>query len=57
MRATASARTTGCSAARFELEDPAVKKMFEEHSWSWDDNPFLGAPELSGLKIVMLLSN
>lgn len=23
--------------ARFELEDPAVKKMFEEHSWSWDD--------------------
>ena len=44
--------------ARFELDDPAVKKMFEEHSWSWDDNPFLGTPELSGLKIVvMLLSN
>jgi hypothetical protein len=44
--------------ARFELEDPAANKMFEEHSWSWDDNPFVGTKELSGLKIVvMLLSN
>ena len=44
--------------ARFELDDPAVKKLFEEHSWSWDDNPFVGTRELTGLKIVvMLLSN
>jgi len=44
--------------ARFELEDPAVTKMFEEHSWAWNDNPFLGTRELNGLKvIVMLLSN
>jgi hypothetical protein len=44
--------------ARFELDDPAVSKMFEEHSWSWDDNPFVGTRELNGLKIlVMLLSN
>ena len=44
--------------ARFELDDPAVKKLFEEHSWSWDDNPFLETAQLSGLKIVvMLLSN
>ena len=44
--------------ARFELEDPVAKKMFEEHSWSWAENPFVGTPELSGLKvIVMLLSN
>lgn len=44
--------------ARFELDDPAVKKLFEEHSWAWDDNPFIGTRELSGLKIVvMLLSN
>jgi hypothetical protein len=43
---------------RFQLDDPDVKKLFEEHSWSWDDNPFVGTPELSGLKIVvMLLSN
>jgi hypothetical protein len=44
--------------ARFELEDPAVRKMFEEHSWAWNDNPFVGTRELHGLKIlVMLLSN
>jgi hypothetical protein len=44
--------------ARFEADEPHVKKMFEEHSWAWDDNPFVGTPELNGLKIVvMLLSN
>ena len=44
--------------ARFELDDPDVNKLFEEHSWAWNDNPFVGTPELNGLKIVvMLLSN
>ena len=44
--------------ARFERDDPAVRKMFEEHSWAWNDNPFVGTRELNGLKIlVMLLSN
>ena len=44
--------------ARFELDDPDVRKLFEEHSWAWNDNPFLGTRELNGLKIlVMLLSN
>jgi hypothetical protein len=44
--------------ARFELDDPAVNKLFEEHSWAWNDNPFLGTRALDGLKIVvMLLSN
>jgi hypothetical protein len=44
--------------ARFELEDPRVRMLFDEHSWAWDDNPFLGSPELTGLKlVVMLLSN
>jgi hypothetical protein len=44
--------------ARFELDDAAVTKMFEEHSWAWNDNPFVGTQELSGLKlVVMLLSN
>jgi hypothetical protein len=44
--------------ARFELEDRSVRMLFGEHSWSWDDNPFLGTPQLSGLKlVVMLLSN
>ena len=46
------------AAARFELDDPAVAKHFEEHSWAWNDNPFVGSRQLQGLKIVsMLLSN
>jgi hypothetical protein len=44
--------------ARFELEDRHAESHWEEHSWAWDDNPFVGTPELHGLKIlVMLLSN
>lgn len=44
--------------ARFELEDRSVRMLFDEHSWSWDDNPFAGTKQLSGLKILnMLLSN
>jgi hypothetical protein len=44
--------------ARFELEDRSVRMLFEEHSWAWDDNPFVGTRQLDGLKIVvMLLSN
>lgn len=44
--------------ARFELEDRAVRMFFDEHSWAWDDNPFIGTRQLNGLKIVnMLLSN
>jgi hypothetical protein len=44
--------------ARFELDEPGVRKLFDEHGWSWDDNPFQGTRELAGLKImVMLLSN
>ena len=44
--------------ARFELDDPAVEKLFEEHSWSWTDNPFVATRELAGLKILlMLISN
>ena len=46
------------TSARFELDDPSVRKLFEEHSWAWNDNPFLGTHELQGLKILnMLLSN
>jgi hypothetical protein len=44
--------------ARFELEERDVTKHFEEHSWAWNDNPFVGTRELNGLKIVMMwLSN
>jgi hypothetical protein len=44
--------------ARFELDDEGVIKHFNEHSWAWNDNPFVGTHELNGLKIVMMwLSN
>jgi hypothetical protein len=63
--ATKLARAGSCigddcrfSEARFERDDPAERKLFEEHSWAWNDNPFLGTRELHGLKIlVMLLSD
>ena len=46
------------SDARFELEDRTVRMLFDEHSWAWNDNPFVGTRQLDGLKIVvMLLSN
>ena len=46
------------SNARFELEEETVTKHFDEHSWAWNDNPFVGTRELNGLKIVMMwLSN
>src|SRR5215212_10130746 len=58
-RAASCLDKDGCFAgARFELDDPAVEKLFDEHSWSWTDNPFVGTPELAGLKVIlMLLSN
>jgi hypothetical protein len=40
---------------RFELDEPGVVKHFDEHSWAWNDNPFVGTRELNGLKIVMML--
>ena len=44
--------------ARFELDEEGVIKHFDEHSWAWNDNPFVGTRELNGLKIVMMwLSN
>jgi hypothetical protein len=63
--ATGLSRARNCIAedgafadARFELEDRSVRTLFDEHSWAWNDNPFVGTRQLNGLKIVnMLLSN
>ena len=41
-------------AARFELEEEDVITHFDEHSWSWAENPFVGTRELNGLKIIMM---
>jgi hypothetical protein len=44
--------------ACFELNDGRARKLFDEHGWAWNDNPFVGTRELNGLKIlVLLLSN
>lgn len=40
--------------ARFELDEPGVVKHFDEHSWAWHDNPFVGTRELNALKILMM---
>ena len=41
--------------ARFELDEEGVRKLFDEHGWSWDDNPFVGTKELAGLKVLLML--
>jgi hypothetical protein len=43
--------------ARFELDEAGVRKLFDEHGWSWDDNPFTGTHELAGLKIMTMLTS
>lgn len=55
-RAASCLDETGCFVdGRFELDDPEVEKFFEEHSWSWTDNPFVGTPQLAGLKVLLML--
>src|SRR4029077_11367982 len=41
--------------ACFELDEQDITKHFDEKSWAWNDNPFVGTRELNGLKIVMML--
>lgn len=41
--------------ARFELKEKGVKKLNQEESWRWDNNPFLGTQEFNGLRILMML--
>jgi hypothetical protein len=40
--------------ARFE---PERKHLTEGPTWDWDDNPFRGTRQLSGLKVLMILLN
>ncbi len=39
---------------RFQLRS-REPRFFRAADWSWTDNPFLGTPELNGLKILMML--
>ena len=56
-RARGSIQGGAFTDARFQLrsDDP---KYLNEANWAWPSNPFLGTPQLNGLKILaMLLSN
>ena len=43
--------------ARFKLHDHKTMKQVDGAGWSWNDNPFAGTPQLSGLKILMMLTS
>ncbi|MBL8188860.1 MAG: hypothetical protein JNK38_12680 [Acidobacteria bacterium] len=44
--------------ARFEMQkDKDVKKLEEEESWNWIQNPFNGSKELNGLKVMLMLTS
>ncbi len=44
--------------ARFEMQrEKGVKKLEDEESWSWVQNPFTGSKELNGLKVIMMLAS
>ena len=43
--------------ARFKLRDHKTLAPVEGAAWSWNDNPFVGTPQLNGLKILMMLTS
>jgi len=45
------------SYARFKLHESKKVTRVEGKDWSWTDNPFLGTHELSGLKILLMLTS
>jgi hypothetical protein len=51
------AKTGTFTYARFKLRDHKTLAHAAGRAWSWDDNPFVGTHELSGLKILMMLTS
>ncbi|HYP13091.1 MAG TPA: hypothetical protein VEQ63_04145 [Bryobacteraceae bacterium] len=43
--------------ARFELLQTSLGQFSKEHDWTWKKNPFLGSPELDGLKMMVMLTS
>lgn len=43
--------------ARFKLHDHKMLTPVDGEAWSWPDNPFVGTPQLNGLKILMMLTS
>jgi hypothetical protein len=48
--------TGAFTSARFERQkEKGVKKLEDKESWAYAENPFVGKPELAGLKVMMML--
>jgi len=43
--------------ARFKLRNHKALAPVDGDAWSWNENPFVGTPELNGLKILMMLTS
>jgi len=44
--------------ARFEMQkEKNVKKLEDEESWGWMQNPFVASKELNGLKVMLMLTS
>jgi hypothetical protein len=42
--------------ARFKLRDKTFSRV-DDQAWAWNNNPFTGSHELSGLKILLMLTS
>jgi hypothetical protein len=42
------------ASARFQLRADSPK-FLSDHNWGWKQNPFVGTPQLNGLKVLMML--
>jgi len=51
------AKNGGFNYARFKLRDHKALAHVDGKEWSWNDNPFVGTRELSGLKILLMLTS
>lgn len=43
--------------ARFKLHDHKMLAPLDGDGWPWMENPFVGTPQLNGLKILMMLTS
>ena len=43
--------------ARFKLHEHKTLRHVDTPTWTWNDNPFMGTPELNGLKILIMLTS
>ena len=43
--------------AQFKLHKHKIVAPADAEGWSWNDNPFVGTPQLSGLKILIMLTS